>query len=450
MRFNIPRSGGLTALILLVISATSALAQGYRGHDFWIAFPENAMLEAHHELSLSLFITAEERTSGTIQSMLDTSMRNFSVEGGASEEITIDTAFEIHSTGRFERKALHLTCDHDITLYAVSHRVGSTDSYAAIPTSALGTSYMTAGYTTLPNGPILFTSQSVVVATQNNTLVTIHLTGSTRDGLPKGRAVMIPLDSGQTFQLQGGDDSTGDLTGTSFDATKPIAFFTGHRCAQVPPSARYCDVLLEEEPPERDWGRDFILPKLEGKDFSVARVIAAEDSTLVSVDGHRVAMLSKAAFYECDTLRSDAEIITSKPALVAQYSTSSTADDVRVGDPFMLFIVPKDRFIPEVTVTSLMPSVFHNYLTIVVPKEARSGLRIDGLPVVSTPASFLLQPIHERAAPNSQFDIISLALREGRHLVQCPAPIGVYSYGFGTDEHQFDSYGHACGMRMEH
>lgn len=427
--------------------ALAAHAQGYQGRDFWICFPQNAIYEQGLPIQLTLHITSDSRTTGVIQPMDDTTKYPFSVESGAEISVEVDTTLEIMSSGQVERKSLHVTCDHDITLYAVSHRKASTDSYAAIPTPLLGTEYVVAGYTTLLNtgyGGTLdrsFTSQAEILATEDNTLVTAHVTAATVDGVPAGRTIMFVLNRGDVFQLQGdGRAEKSDLTGTIVTATKPVAFFTGHRCAQVPGDVAFCDMLLEEEPPTNDWGKEFIVTKFEGKDFSIARVVAREDSTEVFVNGQHAASLKKAGFYEIDTLRHDAVIRTSKPALVAQYSTGSNADSIKVGDPFMLLVVPNDRFLTDVTTASVTTGQWWHYLNIVVPDSAIESLRLDGQ---RKPG------LAKRSQVTKQLSVVRIQVEVGRHEVTCASPIAVYSYGFGVLSENFDSYGHACGMRLD-
>ncbi len=443
----------LLAAFFLSTGATHLFAQGYRGHDFWIAFPQNAVLEDNRKLELSLFITAETRTTGTIQNMMDSSIKPFSVEGGASVQVDIDTEIELRSSSLIEPKSLHITSDHDITLYVVSHRPASTDSYCAIPTDLLGTRYIATGYTALRNGPESFTSEATVVATQDNTLLTVHLTAPTLGGLseslPKGRTAIFPLNRGEAVQLASSTREGGsDFTGTTFSATKPVAFFTGHRCAQVPPAITFCDMLLEEEPPESDWGRAFILTKFQSKDYYVARVVAGSKATNVFLDGKPVDTLEPGGYYEVDTLHSDAVITTSEPALVAQYATSASADEVKVGDPFMLIAVPNDRFIKEVTTTSVVNGFFDHYLNVVIPKDALSSLSIDDIIAGTGKDALWTNPLRESLAPGGNYLVLTFHVPEGRHLLRCAKPMAVYAYGFGSRGDNYDSYGHACGMRL--
>jgi hypothetical protein len=445
----------LIVFLLFLISGYTH-AQGYRGRDFWICFPQNAVIEQpNHFLQLSLYITSENRANVTIANLLDSSdNQQFTVESGASIERDIDTEIEDRSSELIQHNALHITSDEDLSVYVVDRRAATTDSYMAIPTEYLGKEYVVAGYATLKNGSDGFTSQASIIASEDNTLATIHLAGSTKHGLPKGRTLIVPLNRGETFQIQGSPNDrssgSGDLTGSTVSATKPIAFFTGHTCAQVPSQINFCDILLESEPPAKDWGKSFILTKFEGKDYFVARMIANADSTEISINGKKAKTINRGEFYEIDTFYHDAIITTSKPALVAQYCTSSNADAVKIGDPFMLIAIPNDRFIKEVTTTSVVETRFQHYLNVVVPDSAVNALRIDGMSVA--PGKF--PPIgislaSERKLPAAHATIFSIRVPMGRHLIQCTAPVAVYAYGFGVGDQNYDSYGHACGMRLD-
>ncbi len=437
------------AVIFLLLVCGSALAQGYRGRDFWICFPQNAICEGNNTLQLSLYITSENRATGTITNLFDGSKQHFSVESGSSIEREIDTEIEIDSSEQWQHHSLHITSDQDISLYVVTHRQSSTDSYMAIPTELLGKEYIVAGYAALKNGIESFTSHATIVGTEDTTWVTVNLAGPTRGGFPKGRTLMFGLNRGETFQLQGSLHG-GDLTGSTVSANKPIAFFTGHSCAQVPQGITFCNTLLEMEPPANDWGTSFILTKFEGKDYFVARVITNADSTEISINGKKSKTINRGEFYEVDTFCHNAIITTSKPALVAQYCTSTDADSVKVGDPFMLIAIPNDRWLKETTTTSVVEARFQHYLNVVVPDSAINSLKIDGMFV--EPGKF--PPIgisiaSERKLQAAHATIFSILVPFGRHLVQFTEPVAVYSYGFGIGDQNYDSYGHACGMRLD-
>ena len=366
------------AVLFLLLVCGSALAQGYRGHDpSGSASPQNAVCEQDQTLRLSLYLTSENRAMGTITNFFDSAEnQHFTIESGSSIERDIDTEIELDSSGEWQHNVLHITTDEDISVYVVTHRRNCTDSYMAIPTELLGKEYVAAGYAAVKNSDEFFTSQATIIGTEDNTFVTIHLAAATKNGFPKGRTLMVPLHRGETFQLQG--TQNGDLTGTTVSANEPIAFFTGHTCTQAPPKVTFCNTLLEMEPPANDWGTSFILTAFEGRNFYAARVIANADSTEISINGVKVRTIDRGEFYEVDTFHHNAIVTTSKPALVAQYCTSSGGDRARMVDPFMLIAVPDDRFITEATTSSVIQGPYKDYVNIVAPDSAESTLRVDG------------------------------------------------------------------------
>ncbi len=441
------------ALGALLFTSRPVFGQGYRGRDFWVAFPKNAVIEGNKILSLSLLITSEFRTQGSIVDSRDGSNQNFSVESGAYIEEEIDTTIELVPGGDISKNSLHITSDHDISVFVVSHRPASTDSYMAIPADLLGTSYMVAGYTEISNLHFsFFPTQAAAVATEDSTLLTIHLNGPTNTGFPKGRTIEVPLDRGEVFQIEGSDIDSSDLTGTTVSSNKPIAFVTGHQCAQVPANVSFCDVLLEMEPPMEDWGREFVLTKLEDKTYYVARVIAGSDRTDVSIDGKHVATLSSGEFFEDDSLMHDAIVTTSKPALVAQYCPSANFDSLKTGDPFMLFAVPSDRFVMEASSVTPVGNSFRHYLNIVLRDTSTRSLTIDGMSAATGRYPFGVTLVSKRTIPHSEEMVLTLQVPTGRHIVQSTAPFALYAYGFGLhnpiQNTGYDSYGHACGMRL--
>ncbi len=428
-------------LFFSLLIATSAIAQGYRGTDFWVCFPKNA-LDNHEGAALEqrLYIAADSRTTGLIQAEDDTAGIPFSVESGTSIAIAIDSNYELHTSGQIERKSFHITSERPVSLMVVSHRHASADTYEAIPTTMLGKEYIVAGFTANanPNASKELTTQAQIIATEDNTLVTVYLTGSTSDEKPKGRTLAIPMNKGDVFQMNGAGEQS-DLTGTRVTSTKPIGFLTGHRCAQVPSNISFCDMLVEMEPPTNEWGTDFIATKFQSKDVYVLRIIARDDSTEVTVNGIRHATLGAGKYLEIDTTRYDCVLHTSKPVLVAQYSTSAQADAIASsGDPFMLLLVPNDRFVSTVMTSSIGVAQWKDYLNIVVPDSGLLQLRLDGVLIDATP----------RKMPGGLL-VLTKEVISGSHTVACSAPIAVYSYGFGYLTQTYDSYGHTCGMRLD-
>jgi hypothetical protein len=327
----------------------------------------------------------------------------------------------------------------------------------AIPTPYLGTQYVVAGYGSFNQGT--FASEFSLIGTQDTTFVTIRLNADTRNGMPTGRTVSLYLNKGETIQWQGTNASnSNDLTGTTIIANKPIACVTGHQCAQVPVETRYCDALMEMEPPAKDFGRDFVLTSLAIKSSYTARVIAAFDSTELVMNGVRIAYMDKGAYAEIARLDHDVHLTTSQPVLVAEYATSSEADRFRIGDPFMFFVTPRNRFTNEFTTTSVTTGQYRHFLNVVVSLRGLASLKLDGTTPFPngkdtttagqpSPNEASFTPV--RPLENTDLVVATLEVRAGRHAIECDEPMAVYSFGFGIGTNMYDSYGHSCGQHLD-
>ena len=321
------------AAVLAAVPCTAApvvSSDGYEGRDFWIAFPQNANAAEGARLQLSITISSESRTRGAIYTFTGEESIAFSVEAGASTTIEVDTTLELSTSGLVENKAMHIVSDRNVSVLVVTHRKASTESYMAIPTPYLGREYRALGYTAPQRLDTGLTSQFAIIATEPSTMVTVRLTAPTRDGLPVGRTVTLMMQPGQTLLYQEGSHPgvSYDLTGSIVASTKPVAFLTGHRCAQVPEDRSFCDALLEMEPPVSDWGTEFALGRFAERESYVIRVLAREDSTEVVVGGEHKATL-RAGYYFEERLQTDAVLRTSHPALVAQIGPSGSADPTK-------------------------------------------------------------------------------------------------------------------------
>jgi len=84
----------------------------------------------------------------------------------------------------------------------------------------------------------------------------------------------------QTFQFE----NLLDLTGSKVTSSKPIAFFSGHECADVPVGVGYCDHLVEQFPSTQTWGQLFFTASLKSRiSGEWYNVIGSMNATSVAV-----------------------------------------------------------------------------------------------------------------------------------------------------------------------
>src|SRR6185503_183005 len=154
----------------------------------------------------------------------------------------IDTTSIVAAEGKYPA-GVHVVTTEDVTVMATSHRKASTDSYTAIPLQRLGKDYVVTGFDPVSAGSMTFATQFEVIATANDTKVTVHYPAAiVFDTTPRVEV----LNKGDVLHLGGKvTPIAGDLTGTIINADKPVAVLTGHSCAQIPNGTNFCDMLIE-------------------------------------------------------------------------------------------------------------------------------------------------------------------------------------------------------------
>jgi len=200
------------AFLLILIACSHLFAQnGYKGKEFWIAFPQNALAQSEYALEQTVYITGPEGTQGIVKEGATGNEYPFTLNVLGSWKCSIDTANTVITEG-IHKSSIHIAATEDITVMAVSHRKASTDTYSAIPLEKLGKEYVVIGYDPVSSGRISFATQFEVIATENDTKVTIRYPAAIAfDTTPR---VEI-LKRGEVLHLGGKvTPITSDLTGT--------------------------------------------------------------------------------------------------------------------------------------------------------------------------------------------------------------------------------------------
>jgi len=419
----------LTALAaavgLALSSAGSALAAlDSKGTEFWLMFNSNYS----NDPTLSLFITGDTATTGTVAIPGLTFSQNFSVTPGTVTTVLLPQNAIVTTADGTEDSGIHVTANSEVTVYGLNRIQFTTDAFLGLPTDILGTHYLILSYPFVFNG---YGSEFGVVATEDNTTISIipSVTAGSRTG---GVPYNITLNQGEAYQLI--HPGTGDLTGSDITSDKPVAVFSGGRCVNIPPGYGACDHIVEQLPPTSTWGQSFVtMPlatRLSGDTF---RVLASTDNTSVSINGVLVATLNKGQFHE-QIITGPATITASEPVLVAQYSNGSDWDGV-TSDPFMMLIPPFEQFLGNYTVTTPASGFSANFINVVAPDAAVGNINLDGAPIPA--ASFT--PIG-----TSGFSGAQVPVDLGSHNLVGTLPFGAFVYGFDS----YDSYGYPGGQSL--
>lgn len=231
----------------------------------------------------------------------------------------------------------------------------TTDASLLLPTHALGKSYLHLAW----DKGIGAGSSMVIVATEDNTVVTITATVDTpagQNGMPALIAgvpvVLPPLKRYDYVQVSA---SNKDLSASKITSTAPVAVFGGHSCGQVPNTdIDFCDHLEEQIFPIDTWGSHYVAMRAPPRNTEpmVWRVLASKDGTKIAFDPP----VSIGAQAELDggeliqfTSDGDFDVSSNEPILLAgyMYGCKATMKAECPGDPSMVLAVPVEQWLTD-------------------------------------------------------------------------------------------------------
>lgn len=391
-----------------------------------------------------VFLSSQFAATVTVQSDNPPFQQTVTLSPNVTTTIELDTAVEVTDAETPSRKSIHIVADTNISAYVIYHKKYSTDSYMALPVTALGSEYIAACYPSSVQdfGGMSTGSEVGVVATSDSTEVTFTTTGSTFVPHALHVPFTVTLNKGDAYLLYGNrNDEFSDLTGTTVSSTKPIAVFSGHERAGISfDSAQSRDCLVEQIPPTQTLGTSFITVPFNPRTpamFDLFRIVAPVDSTVVMVNGSVVATINTGQFVELKE-ENPMQIQTSNPVLLAQYAISATDVFGRYSgaylqwDPAMMIVPPTQQFLSEYTFANAEDTAFKSsYVNVVIPDTAVSSLRLDGGPLNTAFTSI----------PGSGYSYGIVRDSQGSHHIVGSAPFGIYVYGYG----EADSYANTGG-----
>ena len=411
------------------------------GTEFWLTFMQNytSIDNKPAPIQLELFITSEEDATVTIEIKALRFQKRIKVIGKTVQNIKIDTLAQITSSEIIEpAMSVHITSDNPISVYGLNRRFQTTDTYIGLPTRVLGTSYRVMTYTM--SAPLL--PELAVVATENNTYVTIIPNVETTFGHPAKKPFTVTLNRGDVYQVFAKQDLRAgmkvDLTGTLITANHPISVFGGHQCAYVPnqqPPITACNHLVEQMPPLSSWGKHYFIGKLNNRSYYTWRILANEDSTKVFINSQLAGILRAGDWFEGNS-KENIQIRSDKPVLVAQYSQGFKNGD-QIGDPCMILISPTQQFLKRYRFATPINGEWNHYVTVVIPTRALGTLMLDG----AKAPTYNFEEIGI-----TRYSIGSIQIDYGTHSLEAAMPFGMYSYGFGYGSDAYDAYGNMGGQ----
>ena len=269
--------------------------------------------------------------------------------------------------------------------------------------------------------------------------------------VPSGTSYTVTLNRLQTFLFY----STLDLTGSKVVSNKPIAFFSGHECADVPVGVAACDHLIEQLPPTLTWGRRLFVASSLGKTAGEQyKLITSTSTTTVvcycypstggSVSQTFLITLSGAgSSYEFHIAQNMfCSIQASSPIMLVQFAIGAAREPSSYGDPFMMMIPPVEQY--RNNYTFVTQTGFQNAITVTVPSDFfNSGNIILNGDSLSTATWTRIYCSTQTVCGYGT----RVSLSPGRNFIYHRDPtakLGTFVYGFL----RVASYGYPAGMQL--
>lgn len=320
--------------------------------EYYVAFPPNH----GGSQSLPLFIATRELdpvpfTIETLSSYSYTGVTNIN----SATIVQLPTSLVVTSSTQRDKGIKISAGDKHITVYGLNYRSYTSDGFAALPCSTQDVDEYEYYGAVYGDGPYGY-SELLMVACEDNTEIQV---GST----------VVSLNEMETYLYT----AERDLTGMRVVSDKPISFFSGHSCNNIPTGQVYCDHILEQLPNTALWGKQYLSASLYGRSSAdIYDVISSTPSTTVTFACTNQPLITRSQFSnnrETVTVpdNSFCAIESNNPVLVVQYSPGHNADRV-TGDPFIMALFPIEQYSNDYPIFA--PSQYStNAIAIFLPPE---------------------------------------------------------------------------------
>lgn len=307
----------------------------------------------------------------------------------------------------------------------------------------------------------------MVLADKNNTVVEITPSVPTLGGRPANVPFQVTLNAGEVYQvlgaMQSGSDGY-DLTGSIIKSVPnannechAIGVFTGSSrtgigCGNATGSSG--DLFLQQTFPYSAWGKTYLTAptstsgSISSLMTNIFRVLVKDPATVVKRNNipFLPTQLINNRYYQYESNTADI-IVADKPVTVVQYmaSSNSCANTSGNGDPESNILSPLEQAIDGFSgfYRNNRDAITLNYLTLILPDNGMSSLKIDGVPWSAIPAADKHSYAHSQ--PGYTVAIKKWPAGAGQSSVESDSAYLGLVYGLGSVE----SYGYNVGTMVK-
>ena len=417
-------------LVSLFFSVSLFSSQTTEGTEFWVTYMNNALIIDETEgLALELIVSSRNNATIAVENPRTGWKVTSSVSANAIKKIAVPCEQGyVYNPATIYDAGIRVTSTAPISLYASNYYNASYDATIVLPITGIGDDYIIQTYESVG------LREFCIVATEDNTYLTIIPNADTYEGRERGVAYSGTLNKGQAYMVMSQDEYY-ELSGSQIKADKPIAVFAGHLCANVPDtSVAACDHIVEQQVPISQLGKNFALTKSLGQSYDVVRVTATQDNTVVKLNGLEIVTLQSLESYSFILSDNSAFLETSSPAICYLYLTGAEANPYTLGDPSSVLISPIEQRLQEITFATFQTELSRDhYVNIVTSKLGAQYIELDHVSITNK-----FSPL----VGNSDLCFAQIPITHGTHTLKTNSEgfIG-HVYGVGVAE----SYAYSIG-----
>lgn len=436
---------------IVPVYALAAAPVSNKGTEFWYAHIEgSSLLEITGTTRCYLYVYAEQPT--TVQVYAPTTGWDTTVVALPGLTVIVLPRDAVN-TGMFVVRGygVHITAAAPVSIVSYIgngaidlNGPGHKESTLLLPVLALGYEYYVA--TNRVNHGFegrSYTSNLLIVATEDNTEVEITPTDTTVPEYPVGVPFTITLNRGEMFGLSASPylkdtmkDTTSDLTGSYIRASAPVAVFGGafsYISILNENSNGGLDYGFEQMAPVSVLGREYILmPVLGTPQPYLCRIFAMYDSTYVTVNGEPPVLLHKGEMLDREN-REALSVQSDKPVNVYQYIQNlgpGVYDSLNFSSSAFVAVQPleqmelREAMFPDVPFHLPYRQTFVNVL--MRTEDLTSLIELDGEAIND---SFTLVP----SRPEYSYARVRMPYGRSEHRITSLKPFIAYVYGSGSN-----------------
>jgi len=446
---------GLLIVSLFIFLYSNAQNFSNKGKEFYLCFPQHVP-SAGVFASLSIWITSDKASSGTITMANGAFTSSFNIVANGLQEIQVPySAAHISNaeSGSIIQKSIKIKVDAGkppVVAYAQQWGQARSAATLLLPVMVLGKKYRAISFT--QNGANgsgqNAKSQFQIIAVKPNTQVRVTPVLNGVTGTP---FILNFTNPGDIYQYQADEDVTGSLIesiATGSGSCLPIAVFSGSSnitLGSLSCSGGSYDPLFQQLYPISTWGKNFgFIPFGDYPLGNPFRIMASEDNTAVFVDGTQVATLNAGQFYPAGftsnpaLVTAPANITADKPICVTQYAQALNCGGGGYGDPDMVILNPVEQNIKDITIfSSSQQNITRQWINVLMKTVAVPSFRLNG----TVPAT-AWQPMPTMSGYSYLRHRLS---GPGSYRMSADSGFNAIAYGFSSN---YESYAYSAGTNV--